>query len=92
MNLFLKCKILLIVIILSSIFVFADMELKFYGNNYISTYTIDSIIKGRETPINDILFLYSENGFPFTEIITDSAITIGNKTIVYLSIIENGKY
>ncbi len=92
MNLFLKCKILLIVIILSSISVFADVELKFYGNNYISTYTIDSIIEGRKTPINDILSLYSENGFPFTEIITDSAITIGNKTIVYLNIIENGKY
>ncbi len=92
MNLFLKCKILLIIIILSSIFVFADMELKFYGNNYISTYIIDSVIENRESPINDILSMYSENGFPFTEIITDSAITIGDKTIVYLNIIENGKY
>ncbi|MDY6787195.1 MAG: hypothetical protein SVK54_03615 [candidate division WOR-3 bacterium] len=83
-----------LMIIFTSVFLYGETEVNFYGNAYISDSRIESIFNGNNinASIEKVMNLYLNNGFPFIEIVVDSTEQIGDKDILYLDIIENSRF
>lgn len=70
----------------------AQIQYNIQGNAYVSDFIIDSISGISDDPVNSLLELYNNSGFPFASIRTDSALMKGNFTYVYMTVNENGRY
>ncbi|MFO8062192.1 MAG: hypothetical protein R6U31_04635 [bacterium] len=83
-----------LLIIITSVFLYGETEVVFYGNAYISDSRIESILRTDDinTSIETVIDLYLNNGFPFIEITVDSSRNIGDKDILYIDIIENSRF
>lgn len=86
-------SILSFIVLLIAVFpINAQIQYNIQGNSYVSDYIIDSIAGISDDPVNSLLELYNNSGFPFASIRTDSALMKGHLTSIYMTIIENGRY